>query len=95
MPDPNSYRVVKRPLLTEKNMHRAEARNEYSFEVALSANKVQIGQAIQDLYDVKVVRVNTMVKTGLQRRYGWNWTKGPDTKKAIVKLAEGYKIDLL
>ena len=36
-----------------------------------------------------------MVKTGLQRRYGWNWTKGSDTKKAIVKLAEGYRIDLL
>ncbi len=95
MPDPISYTVVKRPLLTEKNMHRAETRNEYSFEVALSANKIQIVHAIQDIYDVKVVRVNTMVKTGLRRRYGVNWTKRSDTKKAIVKLAEGYKIDLL
>ena len=90
-----SYGVVKRPLLTEKNMHRAEVRNEYTFEVALSANKVQIRTAIEDIYDVKLLRVNTSVKTGLVRRFGWNWSKDSNSKTAIVKLAEGYKIDLL
>lgn len=95
MADAASYSVVKRPLLTEKNMHRAEVRNEYTFEVALSASKVQIRSAIEDIYNVKIVRVNTTVKKGLQRRFGWNWSKDSDTKKAIVKLAEGYKIDLL
>lgn len=90
-----SYDVVKRPLLTEKNMHRAEVCNEYTFEVARGANKVQIRTAVEDIYDVKIVRVNTLVKTGIARRFGWNWSKTSDTKKAIVKLAEGYKIDLL
>jgi len=95
MPSVAGYRIVKRPLLTEKNMHRVEVRNEYTFEVALEANKVAIRQAIEDLYNVKVVRVNTVRKGGQKRRFGWNWAKQSDRKKAIVKLAEGYKIDLL
>lgn len=95
MADATSYAAITRPLLTEKNMHRVETRNEYTFEVPQTANKVQIRQAIESIYDVKVVRVNTLTKKGLMRRFGWNWTKESNTKKAIVKLAEGYKIDLL
>ncbi|NRA95351.1 MAG: 50S ribosomal protein L23 [Planctomycetes bacterium] len=76
-------------------MHRAEVRNEYTFEVALGANKIQIRTALEDIYDVKIVRVNTSTKTGLTRRFGWNWSKDSSTKKAMVKLAEGYKFDLL
>jgi large subunit ribosomal protein L23 len=95
MPDPKAYQIVKRPLLTEKNMHRAETRGEYTFEVTQRSSKVQIRQAIEDIYNVKVVRVNTINKKGLPRRYGWNWSKLPDRKKAIVKLAKGYKIELL
>lgn len=90
-----AFRVIRRPLVTEKNMHRAEVRNEYTFEVDPRANKVEIRQAVEDLFNVKVVRVNTQNKRGLTRRFGWNWTKGPDVKKAIVKLAEGYKIELI
>ena len=92
---PDNYRIVKRPLVTEKNMHRAEVRNEYTFEVAGDANKVAIRQAVEALFNVKVVRVNTVTKKGVERRYGLNWSKGPSVKKAIVKLAEGYKIELL
>ena len=95
MASAETYRTIRRPLLTEKNMHRVEARREYTFEVSPSANKIEIRQAVEDLYNVKVIRVNTVTKQGLARRFGWNWTKQSDTKKAIVKLAEGYKIDLL
>ena len=95
MADAASYAVVKRPLLTEKNMHRAETRNEYTFEVSPKAKKIEIRKAIQDIYKVRVLRVNTTLKKGLQRRYGWNWTTGSDVKKAIVKLAEGDKIELI
>ena len=95
MADASSYRVVRRPLLTEKNMHRAEIRREYTFEVDPRANKIEIRRAVENLYDVKVERVNTVMKRGLPKRFGWHWAKTPDQKKAIVKLVEGFKIELL
>jgi len=90
-----AYRVVRRPLITEKNMHAAETRNEYAFEVDKRANKIEIRKAVEDLFNVKVTDVRTSIKKGLTRRVGFNWTTESDTKKAIVKLAEGYKIDLI
>ena len=93
--DDAAFRIVRRPLVTEKNMHRAETRGEYAFEVDARANKVQVRHAVEELFNVKVVRVNTCVKKGLSRRFGHRWAKTPDVKKAVVKLAEGYKIDLL
>lgn len=93
--DSEIYRVVRRPLLTEKNMRRTESRREYTFDVDPRANKVEIRQAIEKLYDVKVIGVNTITKKGLERRMGLRWSKGSDSKKAIVKLAEGEKIDLI
>lgn len=90
-----SIRIIHRPLVTEKNTHRAEKRNEYTFEVECGANKVEIRRAVEDLFNVKVVDVRTMLKKGLPRRIGHYWTRRPDVKKAVVKLAEGYKIDLL
>lgn len=89
------YTVVRRPLLTEKNMRRVEKRGEYTFEVDLRANKVEIRQAIEKLYSVRVTRVNTVISKGLARRFSWHWSKGSDVKRAIVKLREGDKIDLL
>lgn len=91
----DAFKIIRRPLVTEKNMHRAETRNEYTFEVDRQANKIEIGRAVEGLFNVKVTRVRTATKKGLARRFGWNWADGPDVKKAIVKLAEGYKIDLL
>jgi large subunit ribosomal protein L23 len=90
-----AYRIVRKPLVTEKNMFAAETSNEYAFEVDMRANKIQVRIEIENLFNVKVVRVRTMVRKGLTRRVGMNWTTGPSFKKAIVKLAEGYKIDLL
>lgn len=89
------YRIVRRPLITEKNMQRAEIAGEYTFEVDPKANKVEIRKAVEQLYSVSVVRVNTSTKKGLPRRFGLSWSKGPDIKKAIVKLKEGDRIDLL
>ena len=91
----DSHSILRRPLVTEKNMHAAETRNEYTFEVDRHANKIEIRGAIELLFNVKVVRVRTSIKKGLTRRVGWHWATGPSEKKAVVKLAEGYKIDLL
>jgi large subunit ribosomal protein L23 len=93
MDDP--YHVVKRPLVTEKNMARAETRGIYTFEVDVNANKVQIRHAIEKIFKVGVVDVRTSVRKGLDRRVGWFTTKAPDMKKAIVTLRKGDKIDIL
>ncbi len=87
--------IIRRPLVTEKNMHRAEKRREYTFEVATSANKIQIRQAVERLFKVKVIEVNTLTLKGLEGRKGHYKTQDSDIKKAIVKLAEGHKIDLI
>lgn len=90
-----SYRVIRQPRMTEKSLHDAEVYREYAFDVDLRANKVEIRQAVERLFEVKVERVNTVIKKGRVRRFGWNMARTPDRKKAIVKLAEGHKIDLL
>ena len=89
------YRVVKRPLVTEKNMARAEARGIYTFEVAVRANKIQIRHAIEKIFKVNVIDVRTSILKGLDRRVGWFTSKSPDMKKAIVTLKKGDKIDIL
>ena len=93
MADP--HRIIIRPLVTEKNMHRAEVRNEYTFQVHQAANKIQVRQAVESLFNVKVEDVRTSVKKGKARRVGWSTVRNANVKKARVKLAEGYKIDLL
>jgi large subunit ribosomal protein L23 len=90
-----AYHVVKRPLVTEKNMARAEARGIYTFEVARDANKIQIRQAIEKIFKVGVVNVRTSISKGVDRRIGWSTVKSPDVKKAIVTLRKGDKIDIL
>lgn len=90
-----SLRVIRQPRITEKSMHDAEHRREYAFDVDPRANKVEIRQAVEQLFGVKVERVNTSIKKGRPRRIGWKTVTTPDRKKAIVRLAEGEKIDLL
>lgn len=89
------YEVIRKPLITEKNMHMAETKREYAFEVDVRANKVQIRQAVERIFGVKVERVNTSRLKGATHRVGWNLTTESEMKKAVVKLAEGEKIDLL
>ncbi len=94
----NYYRaIIQRPVVTEKSMREAERLNKYTFEVHPDANKVEIGRAIEALFDVTVTRVNTMRVTGKQRRRSYQYRTGrtAERKKAMVTLAEGDSIDVV
>ncbi len=90
----DDYNIVIRPLVTEQGMHFANTRGAYSFEVAKSANKTQIKKAVENLYGVKVNKVNTAMCRGKFRRKGRSIGKTPDWKKAIVYLDPEHHIDL-
>jgi large subunit ribosomal protein L23 len=87
------YDVVKRPIISEKSTALAEVGNRYAFEVAPSANKQEIRDAVQRLFNVKVREVRTMVMHGKVKRVGRFETKRSNWKKAIVTVGEGQKID--
>ena len=86
--------IVRRPLVTEQGMHLVETKNIYPFEVDRRANKVQIRNAIEALFKVKVESVNTARRHGKSRRVGRRVGRRPDWKKAYVRLREGDKIEL-
>ncbi len=86
----NSYDVVKRPIITEHSMDQMADRK-YTFEVAKDANKIEIKNAVEEIFGVKVEKVTTMRMLGKIKRMGANSGKRPDWKKAIVKLAESSK----
>jgi large subunit ribosomal protein L23 len=86
--------VIRRPIvLTEKASLLREQANQVVFEVLLGANKVQIRDAVQTLFKVKVTQVNTLVMRGKDRRMGRSYGKMQNWKKAIVTLKEGDSID--
>lgn len=89
------FNVIKRALVTEKNTLKANALNEYAFEVEVTANRKQIREAVEKLFSVKVVRVNTMVARRTPRKLGRTQGKRRLWKKAIVKLKEGDKFDFV
>lgn len=89
------YAVIKRPLLTEKSMAASQHTNAYSFEVDLGANKLEIRAAVEAIFDVKVVGVRTQVRPGKKQRVRGRIGQEPPTKRAIVKLAAGDRIDLV
>jgi large subunit ribosomal protein L23 len=81
--------IIKRPIaLTEKAARLKEA-NKVVFEVALGANKIQIRSAVEALFNVKVIDVNTLVQRGKPKRVGRQDLKRPNWKKAVVTLREG------
>lgn len=84
--------ILIRPLITEKST-ALMADNKYTFVVPLKANKVEIRQAVEQLFKVKVLDVNTIRVLGKVKRMGRNQGKRPDYKKAIVKLAPGQRIE--
>jgi large subunit ribosomal protein L23 len=88
------YSVVIRPLVTEKSTHQSQTRNAYAFEVNADANKAQIKQAIEKIYNVKVVSVRTAMRKGKPRRTGMTRGKTRHWKKAVAILHEDYHIDL-
>jgi large subunit ribosomal protein L23 len=91
----NVYEVIVRPIVSEKSMGQQDTDNRYTFEVALKANKRQIKEAVEKLFDVEVVDVRTMILKGKMRRWGRNYYKTQDWKKAIVTLAQGDSITFL
>ena len=88
-----SYDVLKNILRTEKGT-RMLPDNKYIFRVAKGANKIQIKQAVEEIYNVRVTKVNTVKTRGKWKRLRYQEGKTPDWKKAIVTLKEGDKIDI-
>ncbi len=86
--------IIIKPVVSEKSMQLMQDNNTYSFQVSKKANKVEIRKAIQEIFNVKVEKVNTMNVLGKKRRLGRNEGKRPDWKKALVKLAEGDEIEI-
>lgn len=91
MPDP--HQVILRPLVTEKGMHRSTRYNAYSFEVNRLATKDDIRNAVESLFNVKVVHVRTINRKGKPRRTRFRSAHTKDWKKAIVKLNPEHRID--
>ena len=87
------YEVLRRPLITEKNTSM-QVNSKFVFEVDRNANKVQVKEAVEKAYEVKVVSVNVINVEGKMRRMGRNQVKGPSWKKAIVTLEQGQTIEL-
>jgi large subunit ribosomal protein L23 len=86
--------IIKRPLiLTEKGNVLRETQNQFLFEVDRRANKIQIRQAIEKLFNVKVTDVRTLIMRGHMRRMGRGYEKGKNWKKAIVSVKEGDTIE--
>jgi len=87
------HQIVLRPLVTEKGMHKATRYNAYAFEVNRLANKEDIRDAVEELFDVKVLRVNTQTRKGKPRRTRFRWGRTKTWKKAIVTLDPEHRID--
>ena len=86
-----AYDIIKRPVITEQSMAETEAKK-YTFEVAKDANKIEIAKAVEEIFGVKVVKVNTLNMQGKEKRTG-AYPKGrrPSWKKAVVTLSEDSK----
>ena len=88
-----SHEIIIRPLITEKTSIQKEMNNQLSFEVDRRANRIEIKQAIESIFNVRVAAVKTMQVTGKIKRRGRITGKRRDWKKAIVKLMPGERID--
>jgi large subunit ribosomal protein L23 len=92
MKDPRD--VVLAPVVSEKSYDLIEHVNTYTFEVDRRANKTEIRQAVQRIFGVDVLNVNTINRKGKQKRTGWVVGRRGDTKRALVTLAPGNTIDI-
>lgn len=90
----DAYQIIERPLVTEKSIAGAE-QGKYTFRVSKDANKIEIAQAVAQIFNVKVDNVHTMTVKGKKRRQGRHPEgKTPDWKKAIVTLKPDNKIEV-
>ena len=96
-----AHDIIRKPIISERSMEAVFDREgneikKYTFEVALDANKIEIKKAVEEVFGVKVAKVNTMHVLGKVKRMGRYEGRRPSYKKAIVTLAKGSKtIDLL
>ena len=90
----SSYEIIKSLLRTEKAATLYEPNNKYLFLVDRAANKFEIKKAVEEIYKVSVKTVNTWISQGKMKRVRYQIGKTVDTKKAIVTLKEGSKIEL-
>ena len=92
--DMHPFEIIRRPIITEKST-LLQDQGRYTFEVAPSATKHQVKEAVQEAFDVKVVKVNTMMVRGRRtRRMGPRITKSKTWKKAVVQLAPSSRITI-
>jgi large subunit ribosomal protein L23 len=84
--------IIVAPVISEKSYQELQ-RNWYTFLVRPDANKTQIKIAIEQIFDVRVLSVNTLNRDGKRKRTRAGWGKRKDTKRAMVKLADGDRID--
>jgi large subunit ribosomal protein L23 len=93
MRDPRA--VLLRPMMTEKSMQQKDDLNAVTFQVAVDANKVEIRQAVERVFNVKVADVRTANREGKWKRMGRFEGRRPSWKKAVVTLMPGHKIELV
>jgi len=86
--------IILAPVVSEKSYDLIEHNNTYTFLVDTRSNKSEIKSAVEQVFGVRVVRVNTMNRQGKLKRQGWKMGKRKDTKRALVTLAAGNSIDL-
>ena len=91
--DPRHYDVILSPVITEKATVASE-HNKVVFKVATKATKPQIKEAVEKLFDVKVKSVNTLVRKGKTKVFRGQFGSQSDTKRAVVTLEEGHRIDV-
>jgi large subunit ribosomal protein L23 len=90
----NPRDVILQPVVSEKSYDLIEAVNTYTFEVDRRTNKTEIRQAVESIFGVKVVAVNTVNRKGKRKRTGYKVGTRSDSKRALVKLAAGESIDI-
>ena len=89
------YEIIKGPLITEKSTDLGEKQNKYVFKVGCNANKIEIRNAIEKIFNVKIEKVNTVKVQGKKKRVRKVEGKMPDWKKAVITLKEGNKIEFI
>jgi large subunit ribosomal protein L23 len=87
------YQIILRPLVTEKGVHRSTRQNQYSFEVSPLASKDDVRRAVEELFEVTVVKVRTQNRKGKPRRHRYRTGYTKSWKKAVVTLDAQHRID--